>query len=371
MLHCSCGYTCGTRKALDRHFTKIADVATKGSGGSGAHEQVPEPPTPVSARLRPPKDFGDDEVSSVSASLASTSVSLSVASTPRTTALPSLSGTASPRYASPFAANTAVARDVDLPAVRSVPRPVVQEVQSRPTGPPWAQLLVVRHAQSANRKRAASEAASPDPGISELGIRQAEAVGRKLGGLFAGRRPLIISSPMLRCLLTIRPAVKHLSLSGPLCLCHASCYEFGCAGAKFPGTPEDEITERFPEFQPVCFNDQGCWDYRGSNVKESFDECRERGIRVARWLHEEGPAAIAEAGAGGGSPSEPPTLILCIHQTFADLLCHVLLDGTADRWEYGDPKYKLSNAAITEVFLYPNGRAISRDRNQDGHLWGC
>lgn len=171
--------------------------------------------------------------------------------------------------------------------------------------------------------------------------------------------------------MTIRPAVKRLSLAGPLCLCHGSCFEFGCAGTKFPGTPEEDVIENFPEFQSVCFSDEGFWDYRGACVKENFDECLERGLRVARWLHEEGQGAIAEARAGGGSPSELPAIVLVIHQTFADLLCQVLIDGTGSRWEYGDVKYKLSNAAITEMFLYSNGRAISGVRNNDSHLWAC
>merc|ERR1712176_543257 len=145
---------------------------------------------------------------------------------------------------------------------------------------------------------------------------------------------LIISSPMRRCLLTIRPAVKYLADALPpeCCLCHGACFEYGCAGTEHAGSSTAEIAKEFPEFLPVGFNLEGRWDYKGASPKENEEECRIRGARIVQWLLSSGTAALRTAVPPSCTPSrrQHPTMILAAHQTIADLVCHLLLRGTTD-----------------------------------------
>jgi len=237
-------------------------------------------------------------------------------------------------------------------------------------------LLLVRHAQSANRDRLSGEQASPDPELSDRGFQQADALGKRLEYQFRPFRGqwnslLVVSSPMKRCILTIRPAVQkfQLWLSPGLILCHGSCYEYGCAGKRFGGTPARDISKDFPEFKPVGFGKGGYWDYCGDNPKETETECRARGARIKEWLQGEAAAALLSQ-SNGHKSSGTPTILLCIHQTIADLLCHLFVEGSGDGWKYGDIKYKLSNTGMTEIFLHPDGQALFGDLNDDKHALG-
>merc|ERR1712032_751139 len=66
------------------------------------------------------------------------------------------------------------------------------------------------------------------------------------------------------------------------------------------------------------------------------------------------------------------TIVLVSHQTFADLLCQLLLDGTDAHWEYAAPVYRLQNAGITELFLHCDGAvqlgSIQNDGEHIDHL---
>lgn len=220
-------------------------------------------------------------------------------------------------------------------------------------------LLLVRHAQSANKRRASGEEASKDPGLSDLGHQQAKDLADRLRDFLSGHRVdvrsglLVVSSPMLRCLLTIQPTVEQLGLSPGCCLCHGGCFEYGCAGTAFAGSLQEEIAANFPDFLPVGFRDDGHWDYHGSNKKEEDSEFVARGERIAKWLRGDAAAQL-RAPTGHGSM---PTLILVTHQTLGDLLCHLLIEGTAERWEYGSLRHRLQNAVGTEIFLHPGGGA--------------
>lgn len=241
-------------------------------------------------------------------------------------------------------------------------------------------LLLVRHAQSANKQRAVGEIASKDPGLSELGVLQAEALGDKLAKDLLPRMigPLktdepggcgtvVVSSPMRRCLLTILPAIRKLRLPYGDCFCHGSCFEFGCAGLGYQGTTPEEIRAEFSDFLTTEFSSKGLWDYRGDSEKETEPECRDRASRIASWLHDQGSALLWSRTPGR---AVTPTLVLVVHQSLADALCHCLLFGHADDWEYATVKYKLTNASITEMFLYPNGQATLGVRNDNAHLMG-
>lgn len=231
---------------------------------------------------------------------------------------------------------------------------------------PELRLVLVRHAQSANKRRASGEEASKDPELSDLGYQQAESLSQRLLDFLADRKvdrrsPLLVaSSPMQRCLLTILPAVQRLRLPPGRCLCHGACFEYGCAGSDYRGSPEEQIVSEFPDFQTVGFGVEGRWDCRSSGRREDDGEFVARGVRIVKWLREEGLARLRALDAGGPAA---PTLVLTIHQTLGDLLCHLLLQGTADGWEYGDLRHRMQNATLTEVLLHTGGGATLGVRN--------
>jgi len=164
-------------------------------------------------------------------------------------------------------------------------------------------------------------------------------------------------------LLTIQPALQRLRLSKETCLCHGSFYEFGCAGNERRTSTPDEITYDFPEFTPIGFNASGQWDYRGSSPKETEQECKDRCTRLAHFLHCEAAPALRERSKG----TDQPTLVLVIHQSLADLLCQIMVEGTAGKWTYGEITHKLNNAAMTEVHMHADGRATFGRKNDDTH----
>lgn len=257
--------------------------------------------------------------------------------------------------------------------------------RSRPVGkgsPPKAatpliRLVLIRHAQSANKKLERGERPSKNPGLTELGLQQASALGTRLRKEFGPRgkkagKLVVVSSPMRRCLYTILPFVQGTSLKAGDCLCHGGAYEFGCAGADFRGSTAAEVCAEFPEFSPVEFSASGLWDYRGSSAKETQEECRSRIARLAAWLRTDAITAVRDARAETCSERQGTfTIVLCLHQTTSDLLCQILVDGTSSSWEYGDFRYSLRNTAVTEVFLHGDGTASFGDAvNDDQHTLG-
>lgn len=171
---------------------------------------------------------------------------------------------------------------------------------------------------------------------------------------------------MRRCLLTILPAVKKLSLSKDFCFCHGACYEFGCFGADMQSSKPDDIEYHFPQFQPTGFSEKGQWDYRGANAKETQSECKERCVAIATWLVEEACSIVRERSQLQGEGM--PTIIFMSHQTITDLLCRILVDGSCKDWEYGCLNHRLGNAAFTEVFIEADGSARFGTKSSDQHL---
>jgi len=447
MLHCTCGYTCGTRRALDRHLEKHAGSDEHSLSAGPPAAKPPASPTldtlkvhvttaAPSPRPRSPVSPGPGVPMSMSSPALPTLRTLREPSPAlgQTSPLPLPLGQTSPLPTHwGHAAGDAEERRLGTPpSLLVAPSPKCGGGAARPRnstggfgcgprrsfcgsssmtslrgiasmsassrhepleslpripnaggGPmlPALRLMIVRHAQSANRQRPAGESASPDPGLSERGLQQARALGEKLEQLFradsrrAGGVPLVVSSPMRRCLLTIHPAVRRLGFGSDQCLCHGGGYEYGCAGTVFTGTSPAEIRRGFPEFKPVAFSAaHGCWDYRGANVKENEEECEARATRLVQWLCSEGLDTVRSINTAPSPPVSQlavPSLILCTHQTFADLLCALLTEGSAAKWSYGDIRFKLNNAAITEVLVYPDGRAQFGARNFDSHCWSC
>lgn len=416
MLYCACGYSCGIRAALDRHLSQFAgdDMHREGTGGyatkpvllpvlcrtntssvsanSKASDawRVDEAFSPCKSRL----SFRSPSSTSIGSSPVSNFVSPSSAYASTPSATPFGAAMRSPKSssslttagrASLMTTPSAASASSNLPASASG---FYQPVRLQPD---FIRILFVRHAQSANRGRAQGERASGDPDLTDLGYDQADALGKRLGQEYReGSRNrtagvMVVSSPMRRCLLTIQPAVRELKIAKQLCLCHGGFYEFGCAGKKKVGTNVEEIDREFQEFETQGFTSDGWWDYQGTEPKETPAECKARGQRIVDWLKTEGISLVKQAASKASvahvaSPvrrnekaSGPvvPTLVFCTHQTLADLLCQLLLRGSADKWEYGEIKHKLSNAALTEILLYSDGRAEPGLQNSDVHLLMC
>lgn len=206
-------------------------------------------------------------------------------------------------------------------------------------------LLLVRHGESTNKKRAQGVVAEADPGLTELGFKQAEAVGRRLVRELRGAEEtlLLACSPMRRCLQTALPLIRQLALERERCICHFGAFEYGCAGRSHAGSSKSEVEAQFPEFQAFGCSEQGTWDCQSEHDRETEEECRLRGERLIAWLR-------AQVLQGVG------TLVLVSHQTISDLLGQILLKGTAKDWTYGDIDCcRLRNAAFTEIFLHPDG----------------
>lgn len=230
-------------------------------------------------------------------------------------------------------------------------------------------LLLLRHAQSANKSRLPGQPADVDPGLTALGLSQAEAVGERLFGDFRSLDPFtltFVSSPMRRCLLTLQPAIQRLKHPVEAVLCHGACYEFGCAGTLNPGTHANQIKKDFPEFLPYGFSAQDTWDYRGSSAKETEDECRSRGSQIVRWLLSKAVEVSRKPAKAGSNVVH--TLVLCAHQTLNDLLCTIMLEGSDQGWTYGDIRYRLQNASMTEVIIHADGECTLGVTNDASHL---
>lgn len=421
MLSCECGVTFGTRKALERHLQKFAGTAeaeyhTRSLGA--LRERVQPQPAPViepviepAARTRegpeplllpcPPSPTSSLQAaperpksSGVLAEALVEPVSPVTPKRPPQPLAPSLrhflqvrGSPPSPTGALPPMTLQELAqvdcggvarRDTECffgPGRFRVVAETVRKgvITPGPTGLEIQvpiRLLLVRHAQSANKALAPGHRASANPGLTELGEEQAAALGARLAREFGPRGPrrssslLIVSSPMRRCLLTILPTMQQLKLNRDSCLCHGGCYEFGCAGKGYRGSTSEDIAYEFPEFTPVAFSDDGKWDYRGNCEKESEAECRARAARIVDWLRVEG-ASMLQARSSGGASGD--TIILCMHQTIADLLCHLLLDGSCAGWAYGELKHSLRNSSFSELFLHANGRATYGVRDDDAH----
>eukprot|EP00928_Gymnodinium_smaydae_P017246 TRINITY_DN16596_c0_g1_i1.p1 TRINITY_DN16596_c0_g1~~TRINITY_DN16596_c0_g1_i1.p1 ORF type:complete len:389 (+),score=56.34 TRINITY_DN16596_c0_g1_i1:158-1324(+) len=388
MLFCTCGYSCGTRLALERHFEK----QTGSSHGDGLEHQLD--PRGEATILNARKRSLSDGTASTPLAVAATS------SLPRRSAT-DCAGSPTPTTASTFSPvssveNTPMAgmatprsRLARTGAFAMGPTPALNTLSESASGS--VRLLLIRHGESGNKHRLPGQKASADPCLSALGERQADALAdrlaKELGSVGSLRKAPskvhVVSSPMQRCLLTIRPTVRKLALAKDKCSVHGACFEFGCAGKAFSGSSSESICHVYSEFTPVGFSRDGFWDYHGEHERETEEECRARGSRIVSWLVSEAVPELRRAalgtpkksaGAVGLEGGGLPLLILCIHQTVSDLLLHILLEGSSADWSYGEVKYRLANTGITEVMLREDGRATMSMQNDDKHLvhllWG-
>eukprot|EP00747_Dinoflagellata_sp_TGD_P220950 gnl/TRDRNA2_/TRDRNA2_92865_c0_seq1.p1 gnl/TRDRNA2_/TRDRNA2_92865_c0~~gnl/TRDRNA2_/TRDRNA2_92865_c0_seq1.p1 ORF type:complete len:384 (+),score=50.27 gnl/TRDRNA2_/TRDRNA2_92865_c0_seq1:103-1254(+) len=356
MLYCLCGYSCGTKAALDRHIAKFPDAESE-------HGAALAPPGLPPRTIRSVPDIHvtecDGEDNDNNYPFASMTINngnyLS-----QTLGVDSM-GTCSSSPSSPSSSSFAIS-------------------PSGATTGKAVRLLLVRHAQSANKQREKGEAASLNPGLTDLGSQQADALGKRLARDLraadcANGCVTIVSSPMRRCLLTILPAVQQIdSIPPENRLVHGAAYEYGCAGTAYTGTTEEEVVDEFPDFRCVnFFGPGGTWDYVGSSEKEDQEEAKARVVRLGKWVFDVAIPSVQKAAVDLAERSDSKivtggTVILVMHQTLADAFCHLLLDESLDKWVYGEIKYRLLNAAFTEILVKPDGRLVLGAKNDSAHI---
>jgi 2,3-bisphosphoglycerate-dependent phosphoglycerate mutase/probable phosphoglycerate mutase len=236
------------------------------------------------------------------------------------------------------------------------------------------QLYLIRHAQSQNNATMLADPTNrqeADPALTELGLKQAAAVGRFVGEALnvdrwveqppAVRKPVyglgatrLYVSPMLRTLQTCQPIAAALDLQpeiwvdihehGGIFLHHED--ERGIVG--LPGLSRREINERFPNviLSPDVRED-GWWNPAAG--LESLEACQMRAIRVANALRMQS--------------NSDQRLVLVTHGTFMDHLIKALLNLLPGN----DLRFYHYNTAVTHIdFL--NGLTILRYQNRFDHL---
>ena len=220
---------------------------------------------------------------------------------------------------------------------------------TRPTseaGTSATRLVFVRHGkQISTSERNATN--MQDPPLAEAGLRQAQDRALRLREGLRGVSPVLVaSSPMLRALQTAAPIVDSVSTL-PLVV-QGSCFEYGCAGTDFRGSGLAALQQACPGATLTQLGPLGEWDYRGSSSKETEAEARQRAWRVASWLQAEG---LAQARGGA--------VVLVAHATFLDLLLQILVDGTDNRWRYGEPRYPFGHAGARTLLTKPSAAAAA------------
>ena len=205
-------------------------------------------------------------------------------------------------------------------------------------------LYLIRHAQSENNARPESER-HHDPGLTDLGRRQADCLAEKLPELNLTR---LITSPFLRTLETTDRIRKHVELS-PEVRIHlheqGGCYQgyppHFLQGQ--PGMTREEIEKRFPDFGfEVAWDDDGWWR---SQSYETWQEARHR----ARSIHDRTCAEF-------GHTSERVAYVM--HADIKVLMLEVFHDRTLNM---------PANASVTNVEVTSDGMRLLEFNSVD-HL---
>jgi 2,3-bisphosphoglycerate-dependent phosphoglycerate mutase/probable phosphoglycerate mutase len=238
-------------------------------------------------------------------------------------------------------------------------------------------LLIIRHAESANNKIALKvdndaymQLRSPDPIITELGVRQAQRLADHLSRTPPADAPAngkgsygitqLYCSPMLRTLQTAQPIVKALGLKPSI---WTDIHEHGGMFAGNPHTGENflnhagltrqEIMRDYPDFElNDDIGEEGWWKHG----YEDIAGCYARAIRVARELRRR---AHAEGTSGNQS-----VVAIISHGTFIDSLIKALLSQIPENRYF----YFHNNTAITCVDFAEHDIVYIRFQNRTAHL---
>ena len=152
-------------------------------------------------------------------------------------------------------------------------------------------LYLVRHGESANNALPDKQRVN-DPSLTDLGFSQAEKLGQRFQQhVAAGNKiDLILTSPFLRTMQTIRPTAKALAMNPEI---RSQIYEAGGCFDGYPpedligmpGMTHQEISQQFPEMLIPTDIDHNGW-YRSQPV-ENWDQAEARAKEQAIILKDE------------------------------------------------------------------------------------
>lgn len=227
-------------------------------------------------------------------------------------------------------------------------------------------ILLIRHAAY----KGSSGGAVPDPGLSLLGEQQAQRLSAWLEHELHDVSPdgvFVVSSPMRRCLATMRPVVERLGLPREYYICHGAAYDVACAGMEMPGSSQSDVDSEFP-VSCIGFGASG-WDYRGSSPKETEPEFLARVRRLVSWLEHEAFRFPASRRSWSGRGDKSPVLLLCMHEAVLDLIIRILVDHEAPLHHYdGKIRHPIKNSFITEVVRSEDGALSLVRENSSEHM---
>lgn len=240
-------------------------------------------------------------------------------------------------------------------------------------------VLLVRHAESFNNALGQQPGITygewlarrqADPELSDLGRRQAEALGRFLareegappvveGSALRGIWPIgpLYVSPLRRTLHTLCPSWTRL---GKIPQVWTDAFEvfgvYDATGTKSTGLTRAEILGEFPDVSlPADVTENGWYPLDG---REELDHARARLAGVA--------ARLKDFAAHASEEERGETLLLLSHHDSMDLLLQALVQGNTDTSQLGS--YRHANTAMTLLNVYPTGRAQLVCLNRTDHL---
>lgn len=206
------------------------------------------------------------------------------------------------------------------------------------------QLFLIRHAQSQNNALPESRRIE-DPGLTDLGCRQAERLGDWVPEL---RLTRLITSPFRRTLLTTEPIRQATALTPEV---HSILHEQGGCYAGHepgrlmgrPGMSREEIDREFPGYSIADeIGDQGWW---ASRPYETYDAARRRAAALLDWTRKR----FADT---------EERVAYVMHADIKRLFLELIHDGPLDT-----PR----NTSVTAVEVTPAGQSLQQF-NQVAHL---
>lgn len=225
------------------------------------------------------------------------------------------------------------------------------------------QLLLIRHAQSANNALPESQRV-PDPGLTKLGQQQAE---RLSDWLTCYRPTQLLCSGFRRALETTKPMAQKLNLRPSVrsdLFEQGGCYSGYQANqiSAAPGMGRSEILQDFGDWEVDHHISEHGW-YHGRDL-ETDEQSIERAQLVAGWVKDELLAKSLDS-----SELNRPALV--IHADFKALLLNAILQTrTPSSLLFSNNAYFLAevwNASVTQLSWVGNRWRLDF-WNSIGHL---
>ena len=221
-------------------------------------------------------------------------------------------------------------------------------------------LFIVRHGESENNSIEGTSSyeeylanRSPDPALTALGEKQADAVAHHLATATVAEHfrtgvgrtgydiTRIYCSPMLRTMQTAQPIARALNINPEVMMDiyeHGGCFLGDPSQPKtvvnYPGLSRSKMQERFPGYVlPEAITEDGWW----KKGYEDTEACYARAMRVSGRLRK-----MAEDFSNNGLIER---VVLVVHATFIDALLKALFNQLPNPHFH----YVHYNTAITRV----------------------